>query len=297
MRKTIAILLACLMLLTFTACGKSEATKNVEAAISAIGEVTLESGNSINAAQQAYDALTDKEKEQVENINLLAEAKSALANLEKLEAERIEAERLEAERLEAERIEAEYVQKRNALIAAIHTINEFSDYTSGEILKMWNNVINSKSSLDFSAVYGSLVFMTFDGTVDEYMAKYDKQFELFIHAAGLAVAPDITPVSALTDMSVDTMNKIIKLCYEYNHNISLLQTSLEELDEIMAEYKTCVSDDHKDEYELLSEWYVETKSYAEFASAPTGNYTSYSNNRSNYQSEMGKYQTKASLLG
>lgn len=48
----------------------------VEEQIDAIGDVTLDSGNSINLARSAYDALEDSLKEYVANYNLLTEAEA-----------------------------------------------------------------------------------------------------------------------------------------------------------------------------------------------------------------------------
>ena len=59
-------------------CGKSEAVKNVEALIDGISEVTLESEESIKTAEEAYNALTDKEKAKVENADQLVSKREEL---------------------------------------------------------------------------------------------------------------------------------------------------------------------------------------------------------------------------
>ena len=56
-------------------CGKSEAVKGVEEKIAAIGTVNKDSGYVINSAERAYSALSDKEKNQVENYGTLVEAR------------------------------------------------------------------------------------------------------------------------------------------------------------------------------------------------------------------------------
>ena len=94
--KTVKKLLAlclCLALLTALAgCGKSEYVKNAEALIDAIGEVTADSGEAIEAAQKAYDALTDEDKAKVDNADVLPEAQAALeAALEAKAAAELEA--------------------------------------------------------------------------------------------------------------------------------------------------------------------------------------------------------------
>lgn len=54
---------------------KSEAVKSAEDAISAIGEVSVDSGDAIANAEKLYGILTDTEKEKVENRLTLVEAR------------------------------------------------------------------------------------------------------------------------------------------------------------------------------------------------------------------------------
>lgn len=76
MKKRIALLLLAAMCLSMTACGgKSEAAQSADDLISAIGTVTLESGDKIAAAEQAVNALDSKDAEQVENKAALSQAR------------------------------------------------------------------------------------------------------------------------------------------------------------------------------------------------------------------------------
>lgn len=82
MKKLITLLLTATICLSLCACGKSEAVKNVETLITAIGEVTLDSEAAIIAAEEAYAALTAEEKEQVGNHSLLTDAREELRRQE-----------------------------------------------------------------------------------------------------------------------------------------------------------------------------------------------------------------------
>ena len=53
-----------------------EAAADVDALIQAIGEVTYESGDAITAAREAYEALTDAQKEYVTKLGVLEEAET-----------------------------------------------------------------------------------------------------------------------------------------------------------------------------------------------------------------------------
>lgn len=72
------MLMALVMCLSLCACGKSEAVKNAESLIDAIGEVTVDSEAAVAAAEEAYNALTEKEKAKVENTSTLEAARDAL---------------------------------------------------------------------------------------------------------------------------------------------------------------------------------------------------------------------------
>ena len=65
MKKVIALFFAVVMLLSLCACGKSDNAKVCEGLIGKIGEVTLDSGETIKLAEEAYDALSEEEKGQI----------------------------------------------------------------------------------------------------------------------------------------------------------------------------------------------------------------------------------------
>lgn len=78
MKKGFSVLLALALCLSLCACGKSKDVSNVESLIGAIGEVTADCEAAVAQAEEAYNALTDKEKEAVENYAALTEARMAL---------------------------------------------------------------------------------------------------------------------------------------------------------------------------------------------------------------------------
>ena len=68
MKKRMALLLAVVMCVSLCSCGKSEAATNCEELILKIGSVTFDSGEEIEAAEAAYEALSDKEKAQIASV-------------------------------------------------------------------------------------------------------------------------------------------------------------------------------------------------------------------------------------
>ena len=92
-KKRIGLLVLSICLaMSMCACGKSEATKSAEEAITSIGTVTLDSLEAIENAEKLYDILTDSEKEKVENRLILVEARETYEKLQEEENKRIEEE-------------------------------------------------------------------------------------------------------------------------------------------------------------------------------------------------------------
>ena len=75
--KVLCILLCIALAAALTGC-KSGAVKDTEKLIAAIGEVTVESKDAVEAAEAAYAALPDSDKSQVEGAETLTDARAAL---------------------------------------------------------------------------------------------------------------------------------------------------------------------------------------------------------------------------
>ena len=73
MKRITAFLLALCLCLGLCACGKSEAAQKVDDQITAIGQVTLDSEAAILEAENAAAALTEEERAELENLELLSQ--------------------------------------------------------------------------------------------------------------------------------------------------------------------------------------------------------------------------------
>ena len=78
---------------------------DIEQRINAIGEVTLDSGDAIDEAESAYQALSDAQRRQVSNAEQIQAAKDRLQELEKAEAERLKDEALASLRKEEDKVQ------------------------------------------------------------------------------------------------------------------------------------------------------------------------------------------------
>ena len=99
MKKGFILLLVLVMLVSLVGCGKSKDVVAVEELISSIGSITIDSEETITSAQESYDLLNDKQKEQVENYSVLEEAR---ISLQKIKDEIAEKEAEEAKKAEAQ---------------------------------------------------------------------------------------------------------------------------------------------------------------------------------------------------
>lgn len=73
MKKAATVLLVLVLCLALCACGKSEAVKNVEAMIDAVGPISMESLEAAYSAMSAYEALSQEDAEKVKNYAKMAD--------------------------------------------------------------------------------------------------------------------------------------------------------------------------------------------------------------------------------
>lgn len=142
MKKTIAAILALVMILALTACGKSEAAKAADAKIDAIGEVTLDSGTAIANAENAVKALSE------EDLN-------ALSGRSKLEKARDTYDAL-------------------VLVDMIDHLSEETDYTEADV-KHIRDKYNSISKNAQQAVTNYNTFKDIEASLAEDTAPDDKE--------------------------------------------------------------------------------------------------------------------------
>ena len=87
MKRSLSLALAMVLVLFLSACGKSKAAQGVDDQINAIGEVTLEDADAIQAAQNALKALSSEGAAKVEGAAALEAAAKALKDLKTQQAE------------------------------------------------------------------------------------------------------------------------------------------------------------------------------------------------------------------
>jgi len=78
MKKPISLLLILVLCLNLCACGKSAEAKAVDDMILAIGEVTADNASAVQEALEAYEALSEADRQSVENYAVLESAQEEL---------------------------------------------------------------------------------------------------------------------------------------------------------------------------------------------------------------------------
>ena len=159
------------LLLVFTACGKSKAASEADALISSIGSVTLDSEESIIKAEKAVAELENKDKESLENLELL---KSARTEYDKL----VKAERIKTVDELIESIGSVTLDSEESIIKAEKAVAELEnkDKESLENLELLNSARNEYNRLvEQECVISQLVseswYEIYDG--DEYKFNHD----------------------------------------------------------------------------------------------------------------------------
>ena len=83
MKKFLSLFLTAIMCLSLSACGgKSETVKMLDAKILTLGEITIESKELLEEIEAEYESLTDKEKNSIENIQTLRDARTQFNKLQ-----------------------------------------------------------------------------------------------------------------------------------------------------------------------------------------------------------------------
>lgn len=148
-RKTAAFLLIVCLTTVLTAC-KSSQTKEVESMILSLGEISVESDDSLRAARTAYDALSEEERDKVSNYADLVQAEDAyqricvealideIGPIDENSADKIEAARRAFEELS--KAQQELVKNYDALVEAESAYDAFAYEKAKQAIEALSNV-------------------------------------------------------------------------------------------------------------------------------------------------------------
>ena len=255
MKRTIAFILAFGMCLSLCACGKSSAAKAVDEMILAIGEVTSDSASAIEAAVEAYDALSAKDQESIENYAVLQNAQEELFYVE-------------------------FYDLANSLLEVYYNCQYVSDGTR----IIWDNVGNK----DFWTCYNAVLMLDQDLSKSEYDEKFIAATGVKAYATIWCAARGLCPsnVYDTNKMSDEGQEKTIDLCYSFNQSYKLISEKMDPLSEAVRIFKTKYKNDFEDEIDTINEMCLELSMYVDFALEPSGSLNSYTSQETTYHNTI-----------
>lgn len=256
MKKAIIFIVSIVLCVCLCACGKSEAVKSAEDAISAIGKVSVDSGDAIANAEKLYGILTDAEKEKVENRLTLVEARE---QFEKVRGEIIYTNAKEAY-VKLKEVADLCVSGMDDIYNAWYFgIYEADDTYSSSFYYEMSKEVSSFTEDELKAAGDSLGF-------DAWLAKSDWQYSLWIVESAITARGDYDTITA-------NMNEAEKV----------LQTLTEEYDDYTY-------------YPKLKDYYSAIKSYVEFYTNPSGSFKQLADTVNNYENGIRTLESDVSFL-
>ena len=252
MKKAISLLLALSLCLCLCACGKSAEAKTVDELILAIGEVTIDSVSAVDAAVEAYNALSDKERETIENYDALKTAQEELFYVELYDL-------------------------TNKLLEVYYNCQNVSNGTR----IIWNNVGNS----DFWTCYNAARMLNLGLSIAEYDEIFLKASGAKAYATIWCAARGLCPsnIYDTNKMTDEGQNKTLELCHSFNGCYDFISENMDPLAEAVRIFKDKYKEAHDDEVDTLSELCLELDMYVDFALEPEGSLNSYTSAESDYK--------------
>lgn len=253
------------MCLSLAACGigfkKSEAVMNVESMLAELPDLSMEyyeettvAREKIEAVKVAYDALSDKEKEKVENWQTYETERVCL-------------------------FEREYGFAANF----IQYMNLNSDFLVSANVIIWDNV-GASDFFDYRKYVMTAAALGYDAMEEDY-------HEVF-WAAGYAFDKEYFS-KHFDSFSSSKISETEENCKVYAESMSNIQESQETtqalIDVMMEDY----SDEYSSKMDALQDWWIESSLYADIALTPDGSLNSYSSTVSTYQENIQRYQKVA----
>lgn len=278
MKKIISLILALVMCLSLCACGKSEAVVKVEELISAIGEVTLESKGAIESAQEAFNALTEEEKAEVENYYVLVESHDAFKQLE------------------------EAATKTNAkeVYENIKSAWTIADQTGTGIYNVWHGWVYEKEEMSSGGLqfFADKASISLDDIVEGFSARNyvneqfaktgvnwndisesDKEFYRDATVKAFEQARKARQYAGMSDVLWGTVYSFMLNGYVDGAQ-TLLESAKQELKELPADYEY---------YSALKDFYTTTSALVDFCGSPSGSLDQYKVLLNDYRKEARDY--------
>ena len=289
MKKIVSLTLVLVMCLSLCGFANNGRVKAVEEKISAIGEVSLDSKNAIESAQQAFDALTEDEKAEVTNYFKLVKSLTALKELEELEEQRLIEEQEKAK-----------FDMGKETYENIKTAWQIADHIGTGIYNVWHGWVwekeeMSSGGLQFFADEASLSLeeivegFAARNYVNERFAKTgvnwndiseaDKEFYRDATVEAFEKASKSRQYAGMSDVIWGTVYSFM-LNGDINEAQTLLESAKQGLKELPTDYEY---------YSALKEFYMTTSALVDYCGSPSGSFDQYKVLLNDYRKEARDY--------
>lgn len=285
MKKVISLLLMFVLCLSLCACGKSKATKEAEAAIASIGEVSLDSSGAISQAQKLYDLLTDAEKSKVSNRSVLADAQETYDNLVYTH--------------DAEEIKNVY--------ATLKDVYEIIDHHGSDLYTAWQKGIYQKdkfqgANLNNATNYlASQLFLSYDEVLNGecyawHVFLFKKDWET-VSEEQLQKDREALATGSLFYMCSDKKSACILTvigAYRVNGDVERVNAAFEKYNALERTIRE--NEKLSQEVETLDKLYTTMKSFLDFCQDPTGSFNQVGDTMSQYRKDVQECMTTLDRL-
>lgn len=274
MKHYIALILVLCICFTLYGCGKSKEATECENLINSIGEVTADSEEAIQAAEKAYAALSDKDKESIsEMLPILEDARKTYI----------------------------FALSRKAyqeINSAYDIIKEFGS----DVYKAWNLGVSEPANIQKKGIpffvdelslseeevkaglgYGmangeNKVWSNLsDAEKKEYLEKADTFFQVTPNNLVLQYSIYAVPFSYIANGKTE----------EVQEKLDSAKLAMRELSEKYADYE---------HYPNLKGYYTTTASYFEFCQKPTGTFEMLETTINDYRNEIREYSNDLDFI-
>lgn len=222
--------------------------------IASIGDVTNEKFDLVRSTLDAYNALSEENRNSVENHDILENAVNEMFSLQFADL---------ADKLTDIYYNCQYV-------------------TSGT-KTIWQNV----GSSDFWTCYNCARKFIFDISASEYD-------ELFVEASGVKATASIYCAALglcpeyIVNNSVISADAVIDECIAFNSSYSLIYENMEQVEDEVHTFKKDYENSFEDEVNILNDLCLEVSLYRDFALEPSGNLNGYISTDAEYQSSINR---------
>ena len=266
MKKIVSLVLVLSLCFALCACGKSKAVAELEAKINTAYNMPTEYADEIDAAHAAvteayalYEALTDKEKAQVENYQLL---ESAYQNV----------------------FDAEYVLAFHLL----QFLNISTEYVAFKTVEIGNNV-GASDMYDCRSCVEDFTDET--KTLSDYNQEYDFDMTDILWYAGYGLCPENVDGSYIVNEAA-----IIEECASFNLAFQNIIDGCEDLEVRLSKMRKEYGQTHAEQIAALNELWIESNLYAELAMAPEGSLGTFQDSIQNYSNSIDRLTKAVEIL-